>query len=300
MAVTFTDAPALPEWLACELPFERRMADVAGTRLHLVDHHREHPHAILMMHGNPTWCYLWRKVMTALSPHPLRLIAPDLLGLGLSDKPRSVRDHSLARQIDLMVQLVEALAPERLTVVGQDWGGPIAAGVAAAMPERVHSAVFANTAVLAPSRFRTTAFHRFSHLPLVSDLAFRGLNFPVPILGRVQGDPASLDRRARRAYHWPLRRLRDRAAPLAMARMVPNAPDHPSMAALAAGEAWLRAFEGPAALVWGLRDPILGRALRRLAEALPQAEVTETQAGHFLQEEVPGPLAAAVVSVAGL
>jgi cis-3-alkyl-4-acyloxetan-2-one decarboxylase len=81
--------------------------------------------------------------------------------------------------------------------------------------------------------------------------------------------------------------------------MVPDGPDHPSVPALRRGEAWVRSFTGPIALVWGTADPIMGRALRRHERELPQAAVTRTRAGHFLQEEVPEELAAAVESVSG-
>jgi haloalkane dehalogenase len=81
--------------------------------------------------------------------------------------------------------------------------------------------------------------------------------------------------------------------------MVPNGPRHPSVPALRRGEAWATGFEGPMALVWGLRDPILGRALRRHERAFPRAAVTRLEnAGHFLQEEAPEALAAAVEDVA--
>jgi haloalkane dehalogenase len=82
--------------------------------------------------------------------------------------------------------------------------------------------------------------------------------------------------------------------------MVPNRPQHPSVPALAEVERWLRAFPGPVELVWGRKDPILGRALKRHRVALPTARVTEVDAGHFLQEEAPQPIARAVRRLAGL
>lgn len=293
MTVSFETAPPIPEWIREAYPFKRRMAVIDGVRMHFVDD-GDGP-TVLMVHGNPTWSFLWRKVIERLLPKGFRCVAPDLVGLGLSDKPRSVRAHTLDMHVETVRKLVQALDLRDVTIVGQDWGGPIVTGMAAREPERVRAMVFANTQVLAPKkRIKATAFHRFSHMPVVSTLAFRGLNFPVPIMHRVQGDPASIGRDERRAYAWPLQGWKNRAAPLAMARMVPNSLDHPSVPLLRECGEFVEGFQGPAALVWGLKDPILGRSLKRLREALPQAAVTETQAGHFLQEEVPDELAAAI------
>lgn len=305
----FEAAPDLPEWLEAELPGERRAyrlgagAD-AGSLLHFVDQPAPEPTAetaaapppVLLLHGNPTWSFLWRQVIRRLPDH--RCVAPDLLGLGLSDKPRRIADHTVERHAAAIAELVSALALHELVLVGQDWGGPIAARVGSLLSERIAGLVLANTAVILPDRLRGTAFHRFARRPLVSDVAFRLLGFPQRALHKVQGDPGSIRGEVARAYRWPLRRIRDRVAPLALARMVPDGPDHPSVPALSRGEEWVRGFDGPVALVWGTRDPILGRALGRHEEALPRASVTRTEAGHFLQEEVPGELAAAVREVA--
>jgi len=300
MTATFepADAPRLPAFLARELPFERRAARVDGHLVHWIDEGGGPP--VLLMHGNPTWSYLWRKVVPRLAAGGLRAVVPDLVGLGLSDKPRSPSWHRLDRHVDLVDGLVHGLGLEDLVLVGQDWGGPIAAGVGARAPERVHGVVWANTAVLPPARpFRSKAFPRFSHVPAVSDLAFRALGFPLPVLDRVQGDRSSIGWREKAAYLWPLRNPLDRAAPLGLARMIADAEEHPSTAVMDGIGAWAESWEGPAALVWGSRDPILGRTLGRHRRALPQARVTETQAGHFLQEEVPGALAEAILGVGG-
>lgn len=295
MGLTVQRAPDLPDWLAPELPFDRYVAVIRGHRVHFVDH-AEGP-AVLMVHGNPTWCFLWRKVIEALDGK-VRVIAPDLVGFGLSDKPRRPSAQRLEMHVDTMLELVDGLGLDRLVLVGQDMGGPVATGIGWRDPSRAAGLVLGNTAVLRPRRpLSTKAFHRLSQTPVVSDLVFRGLGLPHRLLHRVQGDPASMDRVARRAYRWPFRRLRNRAGPLGMARMVPNSEDHPSTAVMDEIGGWVESFEGPAALVWGVRDPILGRGLRRHSAALPQAGVTETQAGHFLQEEVAEELAAAVLAV---
>ena len=290
----FTDPPQLPHWLARELPFRRRSFTGAGPAIHFVDE-GEGP-AVLLVHGNPTWSFLWREVIRMVAGAGRRVIAPDLFGFGLSEKPRRLEAHQLALHIQRIRALIEALDLDRLTVVGQDWGGPIAAGVAARLPSRAVAMVLSNTSILRPRRpFRTTTFHRLSHVPLLSDALFRGLAFPIPTLPMVQGSLLSMGPAKLRAYFYPFRDPRDRAGPLALARMVPNAEDHPSVPVLEELDAWARSFTGPVSLVWGLRDPILGRALARHREALPHAEVIETAAGHFLQEEVPEVLAAAIV-----
>jgi haloalkane dehalogenase len=142
--------------------------------------------------------------------------------------------------------------------------------------------------------FRPTSFHRFANLPLVSDFAFRVLQVPQVMLGRVQGDPASISGTTARAYRYPLRRFFDRAAPLGLARMVPNALSHPSIEPLRKCQSVIETFTGPAAIVWGEKDPILGRVRTHIERMLPGARVTITQAGHFLQEEVPAEIADAI------
>lgn len=291
----FETAPPLPRWLAPHLPFDRKIATLGSDRIHFVDHGEGRP--VLMMHGNPTWSFLWRKVIGLLPGY--RCVAPDLLGLGLSSKPLRSRAHQLERHVDAISKLVEALQLREFIVVGQDWGGPVAAGVGERLPDRVSGVVFANTAVVRPRRpLKTKAFHRFARAPVVSQLAFRVGGFPLQVLHTTQGDRRSIGRLERRAYRWPLRRFRDRAAPLGLARMVPSSESHPTTATMDRIGSWVEAWDGPAALVWGLRDPILGRGLRRHRECLPQARVWETQAGHFLQEEVPDPIAEAIRQVA--
>ncbi len=304
--------PPLPPFLAPHLPFPRRAyrleagAD-AGRCLHFLDtpaaagsldalHQGRPRRPVLLLHGNPTWSFLWRKVIAALPG--TRCVAPDLLGLGLSDKPERIADHSLERHGQAIAELVAALDLRDVVLVGQDWGGPIAAQVGLLCSRRIAGLVLANTAVLVPRHPRGSAFHRFAKVPGLSDLVFRGLGFPLGVLGRVQGDPRSLRGIPARAYRFPLRTWRERVAPLALARMVPDSLEHRTIPALACGEAWVRSFGGPVALVWGTRDPILGHALERHERALPQAAVTRTAAGHFLQEEVPAALAAAIATIA--
>lgn len=292
----FDSAPSLPAWLEGSYPFKRRIYRGGAFAVHFVD--EGGGPAVLLQHGNPTWSYLWRKVIPLLAEAGVRVIAPDLVGLGLSDKPRDPGRHTPEFHAGHVLGLVEALGLDRIVIVGQDWGGPILGLVAAHRPDLVAGAVFANTSLRAPRHAGPlSAFHRLAYTPIVSDLAFRVFGFPFPILDRVQGDRRSIGPAEKRAYRYPLRSFRDRVAPLALARMVPPSPEHASVPALRDVEAWASSYRGPVGLVWGTRDPILGRGLRAMRRLFPAAQVVETEAGHFLQEEVPREIAAAVLDV---
>jgi pimeloyl-ACP methyl ester carboxylesterase len=293
-------APELPEPIARQFPFRRRTYTVeqgayAGKTICFVDEGDPASRPVLLMHGNPMWSFLWRKVIPLLPG--LRVVAPDMIGLGCSTKLPRLADHRVADHGDALAELIVALDLHDLILVGQDWGGPMVTSVGRRLPDRIAGVVLANTAVILPTHPRGTWFHRFARTPIVADLAFRVFGFPLPVLHKVQGDPNSIRGDVRRAYRWPLRRLRDRVAPLALARMVPYHDAHPSLPEIRQSDAWISAFAGPVSLVWGERDPILGRALRRHAERFPDAPVRRCDAGHFLQEEVPELLAEAILEM---
>jgi cis-3-alkyl-4-acyloxetan-2-one decarboxylase len=293
-----SEAPFLPPFIESMLPAGviRYRAWVGEHQMHVMELGQGRP--VLMLHGNPTWGFLYRKVAEALAGEPLRLIMPDLIGLGFSDKPRDLDAHQLDAHGRWIGALIDGLELDGIVFVGQDWGGPIGLCALASRAERLAGMVLLNTVVGPPrAGFRPTAFHRFSRVPVASDLAFRVAGFPQNLMAAVQGDRRSIRGPVRKAYTYPLRRIGDRAAPLALARMVPDGQQHRSIPALEACQRFVDSYRGPAALVWGERDPVLGRVIGWIEKLLPQAEVTRTRAGHFLQEEVPGDIAAAIRSV---
>lgn len=290
--------PIPPPSVLQAFPWPVRTLSVSGGALAWVESGAGRP--VVLVHGNPTWGFLWRKVMGELTGEPLRLLAPDLIGFGRSSKPRSMRWHTVEAHGRTLLEWMAALDLREVVLVVQDWGGPLGCWAAARSGGRVSSLCLLNTAVVLPAHFGSTAFHRLARLPVVGELAFRLFGFPLGQLGRAQADRRSISGDVARAYRWPLARVRDRAGPLALARMVPDGPGHPSVPALQEVERWVRAFTGPVELVWGRKDPILGRALKRHRAALPAARITEVDAGHFLQEEVPSVIAGSVRRLAGL
>lgn len=286
--------PALPDWIQEQLPkgLKRQMVDVGDASMHVVSKGEGRP--VVLVHGNPTWSFLYRKVFAQLDGAPYRLIAPDLVGLGLSTRV-PFDAHTLDNHGRWMKALVHALDLRDVILVVQDWGGPIGALGFVDEPDRVAGLVVLNTVIGPPKPgFKATAFHRFSQMPVVSTFAFRVLGYPQVALHTAQGDKSSIRGDVARAYTWPLKGRAKNAAPLAMARMVPDRFTHPSIASLERVGGFYRGFEGPAAVVWGDRDPVLGKVRSHVQRTLPQAKSWVTQAGHFLQEEVPEEIAAGI------
>ena len=162
-------APPLPDWIERLLPagVRRYRADVGGYRMHVMEVGDGRP--VLMLHGNPTWGFLYRKVAAALAGQPLRLVLPDLVGLGFSDRPRAAGEHTLDNHARWLGALLDGLDLEGLVFVAHDWGGPIGLRALADRPRLARGLVILNT-VVGPPRpdFRPTAFHRLARLPIVS------------------------------------------------------------------------------------------------------------------------------------
>lgn len=286
---------SLPEFIQRQFPYAREKAKTSWGPMGYAYVGEGRP--VLLLHGNPTWGFLYRHVMRELEGKKLKLIAPDLIGFGTSYKPKNLADHTLRRHGQALRDFVVELNLKEIILVVQDWGGPIGLWMVSELKERVKALLVLNTAVIKPARFRTTPFHRFAQIPLVSNMIFYSMAFPVPVMHLAQGDRKSISKEAKRAYFWPFRRFSDRAAPLALARMVPNRPNHPTVAEMDKVDAAFRHFSGPLAFCWGTKDPVLGRAFAKHRKLFPHAPCELTEAGHFLQEEVPEKIAQMVLEL---
>lgn len=273
----------IPEWILRRLPYNHYNINVNGKNMHIMEKGKGKP--IVLVHGNPMWGYLYKKVLDQINSSEVRLIVPDLIGFGFSDKIE-INEHSLEAHTEWMASFFKTIKEESIGLVIHDWGGMI--GVAGAMRagKKIDGLVIMNTSVTAPKDgFTPTWFHSLSQLPVISDLLFRVFNFPLSVLKKFEGIPGSYSKEDLKIYKYPLRKFKDNVGPLALARMVPNNMKHPSVPIEKEVEEFLKSYEGPAEIVWGVNDPVMWKLRRRTERLLPQAKTVKTDAGHFVQQE---------------
>jgi len=285
--------------LAQEYPFVSNFLPTPMGRMHYVDEGSGHTGStVLAVHGNPSWSFLYRALIKGLSSKR-RVVVPDHIGFGLSDKPDDEAAYTLKAHIDHLEALVLELDLSNVTLVMQDWGGPIGLGVAARHPERIKALVVMNT---------------FGFYPPVDGMNPEKLKLPPPLLmmrSKGLGDfmvrrlglferqvmtMATATKRkgpTKRAYRDIFRSSSERAGVMAFPRMIPTNTQHPAAKILLEETGpYVEAFDGPARIFWGLKDPLIPiGALDAWKKRLPQAEVTEFKtARHYLQDDVPDEL----------
>ena len=267
-----------------------------GIKIHVLEIGEGYP--VYLQHGNPTTGLLYRKVVESLPLDSVRAIMPTMVGLGFSTKvPAS--EHTLDNHMRWMNSVLKTLNLTEVVFVGQDWGGPVGMGALSLSPGVLKGAVVMNTGVRAPRvPMDLSKAHALVKTPLVGELRVEAMS---PLfctrLAEVQGDPATMPPPVMDLYRRPLQDSGNAKATLALMRMVADGPDHASSPALRDIERYVEGLDIPAELVWGMNDPILARGLPVMQKMLPTAPVIETEAGHFLQEEVPEIIAAAVLRI---
>ena len=266
-----------------------------GIKVHVLEVGSGFP--VFLQHGNPTSGFLYRKIVESLPTDRVRVIMPTLVGLGFSSKvPAS--QHTLDNHIRWINSVLTQLKLTELVYTGQDWGGPIGMGALAQSPHMIKGAVLLNTGFNAPKqKMDLSRAHATVKTPVIGELI---IDVFLPIfdrLHRMQGDPDSLPAEVTALYGRPVLESGNHKAPLAMMRMVTDGPDHPSAPAMSIIENYVKGLDIPAEIVWGMNDPILAKGLPGMKRNFPHAPVTETEGGHFLQEEVPSEIAAALLRV---
>jgi haloalkane dehalogenase len=282
-----------------DFPFAPRYVEVPGgggddLRVHYLDEGPRAGRIVLLLHGEPSWCFLYRKMIPTLVAAGLRCIAPDLIGFGRSDKPTDRADYTYARHVEWMRSaLFDALDLRDVTLVGQDWGGLIGLRLVAEHPDRFARVVAANTFLPTGDTPPGPAFLGWQHFSQTV------AEFDVGFI--VNGGCASeLSEAVVAAYGAPFPDDRYKAGARQFPMLVPTSPDDP--AAADNRNAWktLRAWEKPFLTAFSDQDAITRGGDRAFQRDVPgcagQPHTTIEGGGHFLQEDRGEELARVVAS----
>ena len=272
--------------------FAPHYVEVKGVRIHYIDEGPSDAEPVLLMHGEPSWCYLYRKMIPVITQAGYRAVAPDLVGFGRSDKPSQREDYTYQRHVDWMTGLIQTLDLQHITLVCQDWGGLIGLRLAAEHEERFARIVAANTGLPTGDIPMNPAFFAWQQYSQTTS------NFHVG--GIVKGGCVSeLTPEVIAAYNAPFPDDSYKAGARQFPTLVPTTPDDP--ASQANRKAWqvLMRWQKPFLTAFSDSDAVTKGGERVFQKLVPgtqgQPHTTITDAGHFLQEDKGEELARVVV-----
>jgi haloalkane dehalogenase len=279
-------------------PHYEEVGDTEGgtLRLHYADEGPPDAPPVLLLHGEPTWGYLYRSMIPPLADAGLRVVVPDLAGFGRSDKPADVADYTFARQVQWTAELVDGLGLRDVTLVGQDWGGLVGLRLVAGEPDRYARVVACNHGFPTGDRDPTPAFLEWLEYSQAVD--------PFPA-GEIVGRAclADLPPQVIAAYDAPYPDETFKAGARVFPALVPIRPDDPAAADQRAAWEVLEGWTKPFLTAFGDSDPVTAGADAMFQQRIPgargQAHVTIAKAGHNLPEDAGAELAAVVAAFAG-
>ncbi len=284
---------ALPDYPWAPRYVEVPSGDGTRLRVHYIDAGPADARVLLLMHGNPSWSFLYRKMIPLFTAAGYRCIAPDLVGLGRSDKPAREEDYSVGRHVEWMrAALFDALALSQVDLVCQDWGGIIGLRLVAAHPERFRSVVAANTGMPTGDGPVSEQLKRWPEMARAMTV------FPVGQLIS-WGCADGLGEAEIAAYDAPFPDESFKAGVKSFPGLIPLTPDNPAVPDQIAAWRTLERFERPFLCAFSDKDPMNrggDRALKaRIPGAQGQPHTTIAGGGHFLQEDRGAEFAAAVL-----
>jgi haloalkane dehalogenase len=284
-----------PEECFADLPdfgYEPRYVTVAnGLRMAYVEAGPTDGAPVLLLHGEPTWSFLYRRVIPILAAAGVHVIAPDLIGFGRSDKPADLADHTYAGHVEWARAFAfDALDLRGVTVVGHDWGGLIGLRLATEHADRVAGIVATNTGLPTGDQQMPEVWLRFREAVRTAP----ALDVARMVQAGCRTTPAP---EVLAAYDAPFPDERYKAAPRAMPGLVPTEPDDPSSAPNRAAWHRLSTWDKPFLVAFSDSDPITSSLAPVLGRLVPGAvSVTITGAGHFVQEDAGDQLGAAIAN----
>jgi len=258
--------------------YEPRYAEIDGLRLARLDEGEGDP--VVFFHGEPTWSYLWRKVIPPVLAAGYRCIAPDYAGFGRSDKPTDLEWYSYDRHTELMAALLDELGVRDATAVCHDWGGPIGLRLAAERPDIFSRTVVMDTGLFTGEQPMSEAWHTFRNF------VERTEDLPISMLVR-NATARGIDDDVAAAYDAPFPTAESKAGARAFPLILPTSPQMPGAAPGKAAQEVLAANERPMLVLWADSDPVLpfkvGEAFSALMNVDPPRKIEN--ASHFLQED---------------
>ena len=280
MTTAIEEQPPSSPWKE-EYPFEARWLHMQGYKLHYVDQGAGRP--LLMVHGNPTWSFLWRHLISDLPEY--RSIALDHAGCGLSDKPKNLT-YCLRTHEAHLVRLLDKLDLQDVTLLAHDWGGPIGLRALLQRRQRFSRIILFNTGGFPPPFIPWRI--RACRLPILGRLGVQGLNlFARAAQSMAVSDPNSINQAARDGLIAPYDSWPNRRAIHEFVRDIPASASHPTWKYLVELEESLPDLGSlPIKLIWGMRDWCFRPScLERFQAHWPNADVSRLDVGHWVTEE---------------
>jgi haloalkane dehalogenase len=274
-------------------PFQPHYVQLEGIRVHYVDEGQGPP--VLMLHGEPTWSYLYRKMMPPVARR-YRAVAPDYVGFGRSDKWTEVEKYTFDAHYRMVEGFIEALDLRDITIVVQDWGGPLGLRFATQHPERMARLVILNTGLFTGAVVVSEGLRNWR------EYAARTPELPVGLIVQrtlYNRDLATED--VVRAYDAPFPGPESKAGARAFPAIIPISPEEPGAREMMETLEALARWDKPALVMFSDQDPIFSVAAgRRFQQLIPGAQFKVVEgAGHFLQEEKGEAIAAEMLSFMG-
>lgn len=270
----------IPVELKGEYPFDAHFLKVKKEKLHYVDEGLGEP--LLMLHGNPTWSFFYRNLAKFFSLNNYRVIVPDHIGCGLSDKPQDY-DYTLENHIENTISLIEELKLKDITLIVHDWGGAIGMGVATRRPELIKKIVIMNTAAFRSMEIPWRINILRNPVGELFIRAFNGFALPATTMAVTKKLPAEI----KRGFVLPYNDFQSRIATAKFVRDIPMNDSHPTYKTLSDIEAKLKTLKVPVLILWGEKDFCFTMNFqKRWMEFFPLAKVkTWPDAGHYLVED---------------
>lgn len=275
----------IPDDIAKIYPYTGKFLAVNGGNLHYIEEGNEIDGCVVAVHGNPTWSFYWRALVPAFSDRH-RVIIPDHIGCGLSDKPQDW-PYQLADHIDNLCALITHVDAKKITLVVHDWGGAIGMGMAGRMPERIERIVVTNTAAFRSQEIPLSIAS--CRIPLFGMLAVRGGNAFAGV-ATWRATAKGLSAEAKKGLLFPYNNWHNRIATLRFVEDIPLKPSHPSYATLVAVEEKLAQLQShPMIICWGEQDFCFTPNFRKeWQRRFPKAAVHAWEdVGHYVMEDAP-------------